>query len=490
MELKKNMDIELEITGTTHDGSGVGRAYDFVLFVPGTSEGDLVRARVLSVKKRLAYAKLLEVVRPSPARVEPDCPVFLRCGGCAFRHIAYAEELRIKRRRVADALKKIGGLGLEPEPVLESPETEGYRNKAQYPVGPAFSPAAEKAPDPAKAAKRVPDRTWRAAGAGQSVHVKQVSGVTAGFYAPHSHRIVGCTSCRLQPPVFEALLKAVLSWMKEFSVPPYDEQTGKGLVRHVFIRRAPATGETVVCLVINGGSCPGKDELVAALKAVLPDLKGVVININRERTNVILGRECATIYGSDRITDALGGVKYEISPLSFYQVNSAQTARLYALAEEFAGLRGDEMLLDMYCGAGTIGLFMANKVREVIGVEVVPEAVEDAKRNAEINGIKNARFICADAGKAAKRLLSEGCRPDVVVLDPPRKGCDAATIEAVVSMSPSRIVYVSCDPATLARDLKIFSEKGYLCGRVKPVDMFPRTPHVECCCLLELSSKE
>jgi 23S rRNA (uracil1939-C5)-methyltransferase len=446
MELKKNMQIEIEITGTTHDGSGVGRYEDFVVFVPACAEGETVKVHILNVKKNLAFAKLIEIIKPSTKRINPDCPVYLKCGGCVFRHISYDEELRVKYQRVGDTLKKIGGLDVFPEEILGSAEIEGYRNKAQYPVG-----------------------------------YDTDGKVTAGFFAAHSHRIVSCLSCKLQPPIFEEILKTVVKWMNENLIAPYIEQTGKGIVRHVFIRRAPATKQTVVCLVINGSanSLPCTDMLIASLKAVSADITGIALNINTERTNVIMGRKCVTLYGSDRITDILGGIKYEISPLSFYQVNSAQAARLYSIARNFAGLTRDNTLLDMYCGAGTIGLFMAQDVKTVVGVEVVPQAVDDAKRNAAINGISNAELICADAGEAAKRLLSEGIRPDVVVLDPPRKGCDALTIDSVVAMEPERVVYVSCDPATLARDLKIFSQKGYKCERVKAVDLFPRTEHVE-----------
>lgn len=444
MQLKKNMEIELQITGTTHDGKGVGRYNDFVIFVPHCAEGETVKVHVLSVKKNLAYGKLLEVIVPSPARIESDCPVSEKCGGCVFRHISYEEELRIKYNRVSDTLKKIGGLSITPEQILESPEIYGYRNKAQYPVG----------------------------------YTKDGK-ITAGFFAAHSHRIVGCLNCQLEPPLFENILKAVIAFMNEYKITAYNEETGEGLIRNIYIRRARATGQTAVCFVINGDSIPHENKLIETIRSVSPEITGIVLNINKSRTNVILGKTCRTIWGNDRITDILCGVKYEISPQSFYQVNSLQTGRLYSIAKEFADLNKNDTLLDMYCGAGTIGLFMADSVKNLIGVEVVPEAIEDAKRNAQINNISNARFICSDAGEAAKRLLSEGYRPDVVVLDPPRKGCDTLTIDSVVSMSPERIVYVSCDPATLARDLKIFTEKGYIVRRVKPVDMFPRTSHVE-----------
>lgn len=444
MELKKNEIIEVKITGTTHDGSGVGRYEDIVVFIPACAEGELVKTQILSVRKKLAYGKLLEVLKKSPERIEPDCPVFYKCGGCTFRHISYTEELRVKHQRVSDAIRKIGGLELETEEILGSENVNEYRNKAQFPVG-----------------------------CGKN------GDIIAGFYALHSHRIVNCTSCRLQPPAFEKILEAVLKWMRICKVTAYDEQTGKGLVRHIFLRHAKSTGQIVVCLVVNGKNCPDSDKLVQLLRESAEEITGIVLNINKERTNVILGKKLITLWGSDRITDTLGGVKYEISPLSFYQVNSAQAGRLYQIAEEFAQLTGRETLLDMYCGAGTIGLYMSHAVKEVIGVEIVPQAIDDAKRNAVLNDITNARFICADAGAAAKELLSQGYKPDVAVLDPPRKGCDALTIDSVVSMAPKRIVYVSCDPATLARDIAVFSQKGYACKRVKPVDMFPRTPHVE-----------
>jgi 23S rRNA (uracil1939-C5)-methyltransferase len=454
MELKKNVEIELEITGTTHEGSGVGRYEEFVIFVPFCAEGELVRAQILSVKKKLAYARLLEVKRQSPMRIEPDCPVFYKCGGCAFRHISYDEELRVKRLRVSDTLLKIGGLNIAPEEILGSNEIGGYRNKAQFPVG-----------------------------------LGSDGGVIAGFFAPRSHRIINCMSCRLQPDLFEDILIAIIQWINDCKISTYDERTGKGLVRHVYIRRALSTGQTVVCLVINAKSLPDADKIISLLRGISPDITGIILNINEAITNVILGAKCHTLWGSDRITDTLGSVKFEISPLSFYQVNSSQARRLYEIAESFAQLTGSETLLDMYCGAGTIGLFMAHSAKQIIGVEVVPEAIEDAKRNAAINGIDNARFICADAGEAADKLFSEGCRPDVVVLDPPRKGCNSLTINSVVSMEPSRIVYVSCDPATLARDLALFRQKGYECVRVKPVDMFPRTPHVECVALMSRAEK-
>lgn len=451
MEIKKNTETEIEITGTTHDGSGVGRIGEFVVFVPGCAEGEKCKIHILSVKKKLAYAKVLEILEPSIERVKPDCEVYSKCGGCAFRHISYKEELRLKYNRVADAIRKFSGTDIVPEEILPSPQINGYRNKAQYPVG-----------------------------------LDKDGNVIAGFFAPHSHRIVECESCILQPKEFSEILKAVTTWMSKFKIEPYNEVTHSGLVRHIFLRVAPATGEIMLCLVINGkpSQLGHTKDLIEAVTLTNKNVKGIVININRENTNSIMGKKCITIYGNDKITDIMGGVKFEISPLSFYQVNSKQAEQLYKIAKEFADLQGNETLLDMYCGAGTIGLFMADKIKRLIGVEIVPQAIENAKRNAEINSIENASFICADSGEAATELLSNGLKPDVVVVDPPRKGCDLPTIEAISSMNPQKIVYVSCDPATLARDIKIFCEKGYKCERVKPVDMFPRTHHVESVALI------
>lgn len=449
MDLKKNMDIKTDITGMTHDGRGVGRYGNTVIFIPGCVKGETVTAHILNVKKNFAFGKLIDVIIPSPERIVPGCTVFGKCGGCVFGHISYEEELRIKYGRLADAVAKIGGIDIKPESIIPSPKTEAYRNKAQFPVG-----------------------------------YSKDHKIISGFYAAHSHRIIECGECLIEPHIFSVIRNCVINHMNKFNVSAYDEVTGRGLVRHIFIRKAEYTGEISVCLVINGNAVPKSDELIFTLKKAVPAITGISLNINKEHSNVILGKKCVTIYGRDRIEDAMGGIKYEISPLSFYQVNSLQAERLYKTAAEYAALSGRETLLDMYCGTGTIGLFMAKQAERVIGVESVPQAIEDANRNAQINGIKNAEFICADAADAAKRLLESGCLPDTVILDPPRKGCDSAIIDSVSAMQPKRIVYVSCNPETLARDLKIFSEKGYFCRKIRPVDMFPRTYHVECVVLI------
>lgn len=451
MELKKNDLIELEITGYTAEGSGVGRYNDLAVFVPLAAQGDRLRVRILKTAKTYAFGKLEEILTPSPDRIAPDCAQFARCGGCVFRHIRYEAELRVKEQRVRDALERIGGFrGIKMEPILGAENPDGYRNKAQLPV--AAAPG---------------------------------GGVDLGFFAAHSHRMIPCASCCLQPPVFAAAMEAFRRWAGQSGETVYNEQTGKGRLRHLYLRQACATGEVMVCVVVNGNGLHGEDALVQQLRRDVPGLKSVIINSNREKTNVVLGGKCRTVWGADFITDRLCGLEFHISPLSFYQVNHDQAERLYTLAGEYAALTGTETLLDLYCGTGTIGLSMAKNAGRVIGVEAVQPAVEDAKKNAETNGIKNAEFLCADAAQAAAALKTRGVTPDVVVLDPPRKGCGAELVATVAAMAPRRIVYVSCDPATLARDMKLFAEKDYLPQKVAPVDMFPRTQHTECVCLLE-----
>ncbi len=451
MELSKNQIIPLDITGTTAEGSGIGRAKldgegsGLAVIVPFTAVGDRIQCRILKVEKNLAYGRVEELVTPSGDRVqaEGDCPVFGRCGGCAWRHVTYDAELRYKQQRVADALRRIGGLDVEIRPIIGSENAEHYRNKAQYPVRPG------------------PYRPM------------------IGFYAPRSHRVVEQHACVLQPAIFETIVEIVFQWAKKTGLPIYDETTRKGILRHIYIREAESTGEIQVCLVCASGKLPDTHELIETLLKRVPGLQSVVVNLNREDTNVVLGGNGFTLWGQDFITDELCGLRFRLSPRSFYQVNRRQAETLYGVAAELAAPGSEDTLLDLYCGTGTIGLSMAARAGQVIGVETVTEAVEDAKQNAEENGIGNARFLCADAGAAAEQLRREGVRPAVVVLDPPRKGCAPAVIEAVAAMEPLRVVYVSCDPATLARDLKRFAEKGYKTEAVQPVDMFPRTPHVE-----------
>lgn len=453
--LQKNELIEIEITGYTTDGSGVGHAPDgMAVFVPGAAQGDRLQVRILKNTGRLAYGKIERILAPSADRTEPDCPQYPKCGGCVFRHITYEAELRAKEQRVRDAVERIGGFSdLCIRPIVGAPSPDGYRNKAQLPICTAK------------------DGTLQ-----------------MGFYARHSHRVIDCDSCRLQPPVFEKAMRSVRFWAEQSGVAPYDEATHRGILRHVYLRIAQASGEVMVCLVANGARLPQEETLVSLLRAQVPGLAGVVLNENRAKTNVILGNRCRLLWGKEAITDTLCGLQFEISPLSFYQVNRGQAQRLYEIAAQYAGLTGREHLLDLYCGTGTIGLTMARRAKRLTGVEIVPQAVEDAKENARRNGITNARFYCADAAQAARELRQKGEMPDVVVLDPPRKGCDEALVHTVCGMEPARVVYVSCDPATLARDMKRFNALGYRPQELTPVDMFPRTAHVETVVLLQRES--
>lgn len=444
--MQKNDEIEIEITDMTDEGSGIGRFDGMAVFVPCTAVGDRARVLVLKVKKTYAFGKLLEIITPSPDRAENDCPSFNRCGGCVYRHIDYSAELRIKYSRVYETVKRIGGVDLKPKEIIGSDSPDRYRNKAQYPV----------AEDGA-----------------------------LGFYSFHSHRIAPCDGCALQPEIFNKIAAVFTEWIKENKVSVYNEQAHRGLLRHIYLRLAEKTGEIMAVAVINGENLPFANDLINRLLSVCGEnLKSLQLNINREKTNVILGEKCRVLYGGEYITDILCGVKIRLSPLSFYQVNRATAEKLYKKAAEYAAPDG-KVILDLYCGAGTIGLSMAKTAKQIIGAEIVPEAVEDARFNAKLNGIENAEFICADVAKAAKELSERRISPDVVILDPPRKGCSAELIDTVAEkFRPERVVYVSCDPATLARDIKLFTEKGYSLAEYTPVDMFPRTAHVETVALL------
>jgi 23S rRNA (uracil1939-C5)-methyltransferase len=452
--LKKNDIINLTITSVTAQGSGVGRTEDgMVVFVPVTAVGDEIEARILKVKKSYAYAKVERLVKPSEIRVTPDCAAFAKCGGCVYRHIDYNSETEIKYNRVKDAMERIGGFsGLKINPVVQNDRPNRYRNKAQIPV------------------------------------CNTEKGVDFGFYAAHSHRVVPCADCLLQPESFNRAAGIVRDFMNSTAQTAYDEATGRGRLRHIYIRYAEALDELMICLVVNGNGLKYEDMLVESLKNEFPNLKSVIINSNKENTNVILGKNNRTAYGSDYITDALCGRKFKLSPLSFYQVNRSQAEKLYTIAAEYADLQGGETLLDLYCGTGTIGLTMADKCKELIGVEIIPDAVKDAVENAAINNITNARFICSDASRAAESLKAGGTAPDVVIIDPPRKGCDIPLIDTIASLSPEKVVYVSCDPETLARDLRQFANRDYSVEELTPVDLFSRTPHVETVARLEFNA--
>ena len=466
MALHKNDTIELTITAATSEGSGLGRYVDAdspqgcIVFVPFTAPGDTVLCRILRVEKSHAFGRIERILTPSPDRLDAgaaqiDCKAFGLCGGCAWRHVTYEAELRYKRQIVADAVLRIGGCTLTPEPTVPSPAVDRYRNKAQYPVAPGE-------------------------------HAAQI-----GFYALRSHRIIPQQDCRLQPEEFSVAVREIARWMKKYAVQPYDERAKTGLLRHIYIRKGEETGEILVCLVCTSGKLPAVDALIAQLRNAVPGLVGICVNKNARDTNVILGESTFALWGRPYLLDRLCGLTFRLSPHSFYQVNRRQVEQLYMLAQREAGLTGGETLLDLYCGTGTIGLTMAHRVRELIGVEIVPQAVEDARLNAEQNGIENARFFCSDAAAAAEKLRQEGIAPQVIIVDPPRKGCGAELCRTIGEMAPDRLVYVSCDPATLARDIRFLRDEGYAPERITPVDMFPRTTHVETVCLLsKLNTKQ
>lgn len=446
--LKKNQIEEAEITAMSSDGNGIAKIDGMVVFVPYTAVGDKLKIRIVKVQKNYSFGIIEEILQPSPDRVDDHCPVYKKCGGCAFRHISYEAELRHKAEFVQSNLRRLGGLDPVMLPITPSPLVQGYRNKAQYPI-------------------------------------REYDGkIEAGFFAKRSHRVISCASCDLQPAFFEQILEYTKQFLEEYHISAYDEQTGKGKVRHLYIRYGEVSGEVMVCLVVNSERLPHAAEYVEGLLKVCPQVVSVVLNINREQNNVILGQKCITLYGKDTIEDTLCDVRFELSPLSFYQVNRQAAEKLYRLAAEMAQFEGNELLIDLYCGAGTIGLSMASKVRELIGVEIVPDAVENAKENAKRCGVENARFICADAKEAAAQLAAENLHPDVIVVDPPRKGCDLEVLQAISAMAPKRLVMISCNSASLARDCKELEALGYHLEKAAPVDLFPRTTHVETVVLL------
>lgn len=442
MDIRKNDDIKLNIEAMTSEGSAVAHYNGIAVFVRGAVPGDEIIAHIIKTSKSYCIGIIKDIVKYSPSRIKSDCPVSQKCGGCSFRNMTYDEELKYKKSRVADAITRIGHLDVPVNDVIGADEINHYRNKAQYPVaicdGELF----------------------------------------AGFYAYKSHRIIPCNDCLLQANDFGEILNAFSKWVEVSNITSYNENTGKGLLRHIYLRKAFATNEVMACAVINGNSLPNEQLLVDELTK-FDNVKSICVNINKQKGNVILSDKTKVIWGSETITDVLLGKKFVISPNSFYQVNHNQCERLYSKAIEYAGLTGEETVIDLYCGAGTIGLSMADNAKKVFGVEIIPQAIENAKINAKINGVENAEFFCGDAFDLAKELENRNIKPDVVVLDPPRKGCQKELFDVIENMSPNRIVYVSCDSATLARDLEILKDKGYTTQEVTPVDMFPRTPHVE-----------
>ena len=462
MPLQKNQILTLRIERLSSDGSGVAHSADGeAVFVPGTAPGDEARVRIVKDCGRYAFGILDELLVPSPDRIPVDCPVAGPCGGCSLRHLDYAAELRAKQESVLDAFRRIGGLEVPVLDILPSPEVDRYRNKVQFPVG-----------------------------------VDKNGAPCIGFYAGRTHRIVPCPDCKLQPSVLNEIGNALCAFFAQQGIRPYDEQSGKGLVRHIFLRRGAHSGQIMVCLVCTRAKLPHAEQLCTALRGQFPSISTILLNVNAKNTNVILGNENHILYGPGYIEDTLCGVPVRLGPLSFYQVNTLAAERLYGVAAQYAQLTPDDTLLDLYCGMGTIGLSMAEQCRKLIGVEIVPEAIESAKANAARMGeavAAKSRFFCADAGQAATQLAAEGLHPDIVMLDPPRKGCDEATLSAVVRMAPRRVVYVSCNPATAARDAAWLEKNGYHTEKVQPVDLFPRTKHCETVVLLskgEVDSKK
>ncbi len=447
--LKKNQDIEIEITGITTEGSGVGHYDGVAVFVPNTATGDIIDCHIIKTKKNYAIGKINHIIKAAQSRIIPDCDVYSRCGGCVFRHINYSAECEMKKQRVIDAFSRLGHIEISPEEIIKSGRENRYRNKAQYPVR------------------------------------LENGKINIGFFAQNSHRVIDCDDCMLQPKEFAKIVSAFRKWIIKNNISVYNEETHKGLLRHIYIRKAFETNQVMVCAVINGHNLPKKDDLIVSLLKCTDNITSITVNENTNDSNVILGKKCYTIWGSDFIEDILCSVKVRISPLSFYQINHDQAENLYYKAAEYAQLTSEDTLLDLYCGAGTIGLSMASKVKNLIGVEIIPEAIEDAKINAEINNITNSEFICGDAPEAAKILAERGIKPDVIIVDPPRKGCAAELLDTIDEMNPKRLVYISCDPATLARDCALLKEKGFEVQKVTPVDMFPKTSHCEVVCLLE-----
>lgn len=441
MTLSKNQDIELYIESFTSEGSGVGHIDGMAVFVSGAAAGDKALVHIIKVKKNYAIGKAVKILKPSQSRIAVDCESFPSCGGCAFRHISYEAEKCIKTQKVKDAFLRLAHIDVPVREIITA-NTERYRNKAEYPVG------------------------------------RALNGVNIGFYANRSHRIVDAEDCLLQPAEFAEIIDIIRKWIFDNHISVWNGETSEGLLRHIYIRKGFLSGEIMVCLVINGENIPKAEGLISEVSKI-SGVKSIVMNINTKNTNVILGETVKVLWGSEKINDTLCGVEIELSPLSFYQVNHDGAELLYKKAAEYACLSGKETVIDLYCGAGTIGLSMAHKAKKVIGVEIIPEAIEDAKKNVKRNGTQNCEFYCMDAGEAVKMLRDKNIQPDVILLDPPRKGCSKEVLSCVAEMNPERIVYISCDVSTQSRDCAVLKELGYITKEVTPVDMFPRTAHVE-----------
>lgn len=448
--LKKNDQVEIVIEDIGSEGEGIGKYEGYTLFVKDTAIGDRALVQVMKAGKSYGYARLVEIKSPSPYRVMPRCPIAAKCGGCQLQHIDYAKQLEFKENKVRNCLTRIGGfVSFNMEPICGMEEPYYYRNKSQFPVG------------------RAKDGK-----------------IVIGFYAGRTHSIIDTEHCYIGAEVNDKILSFMRYFIERYKIEPYDEKEHKGLIRHIVTRVGYSTGEIMVCLVVNGTKIPHKQELVDGLLKI-EGMKSICLNVNKEKTNVILGEQIIPLWGEPYITDRIGLVSYRISPLSFYQVNPVQTKKLYDIALEYAGLTGNEIVWDLYCGIGTISLYMAGKAKKVYGVEIVPQAIEDAKANALMNGISNAEFFVGAAEELLPRKYKEeNVYADVIVVDPPRKGCEQSLLDTILAMAPKRVVYVSCDPATLARDLKYLCEKDYELVKLRPVDQFGHSVHVETVALI------
>ena len=462
--LKNGQIAQTEIVDYTSDGQAVCRIDGCAVFVPNAIRGEVCEVKVVKAGKNTAVGKIERIIKSSEHRIPRACPYAKLCGGCQFMHMDYAAECELKEARVRTTLERLGGVSLPLSgevarsdggvvnavflPIAPSQQTESYRNKAQYPVA------------------------------------SQKGAPVAGFYKERTHQVVSIDRCRILPQDADDAKACVLDWMANYKIAPYEEATGKGLIRHIYVRKGFVSGEVLVCIVANGGTLPHEFDLIEALKKRVRGLKTVVLSVNHKQGNAVLGDKFITLFGDGTIEDTLCGLRFRLSPRSFYQVNHDQAERLYEAAVDAAGLTGKETVLDLYCGTGTITLCLAKKAGKAYGVEIIGQAIEDAKENAKRNGIDNAEFFCADAGQAAAKFAEDGIKPDVIVIDPPRKGVSPDVIDAMVEMSPERIVYVSCDPATLARDVKLLTERGYAVKTAQPFDLFPRTAHVETVVLL------
>ncbi|HEY5563100.1 MAG TPA: 23S rRNA (uracil(1939)-C(5))-methyltransferase RlmD [Clostridiaceae bacterium] len=446
----KNEEYDIDIVDIGYEGEGIGKYKGFTIIVPGALDTEKARVKIVKVNKNLAFGKLISIKIGSRDRVEPICSIYKRCGGCQLQHLSYGGQLKYKSKRVKECIERIGGISdVVIEPIIAMEHPYNYRNKVQLPVR------------------------------------KENGEIQIGFYAPRSHNIINMDSCLLQNDEAEKVIEILKAWMKLYNMEAYNEETDAGLIRHIMVRNAYKTNEVMVVLVTNERNIPSIEELLISLKENIPNLKSIIQNININKTNLILGRECVTLWGKDTISDNIGSLSFNISPLSFFQVNPIQTEKLYNKVLEYADLKGSETVFDAYCGTGTISLFLAKASKKVYGIEIIPEAIENAKLNGAENGINNAEFIVGKAEEAIPELINKGIIAEVVVVDPPRKGCEERLLIEIGKMAPEKIIYVSCDPATLARDLKIIVGFGYKVTKVQPVDMFPMTAHVETVVLIE-----